>query len=185
LTVPLTKTRKVRADAQRNRDRLLEVAREAFMQFGIETSLEDIAKQAGVGSATLYRHYPTREALIEAVYARDVEKLAALGEYFLSTMPPLDALRTWMFEFIDHIAEKTIIAPALNNAAYENAALIMHTTIGGLVERAIDSKDLRSDTVPLDFLMAMIGISQMHRPDWVESAKRLIDTLLRGACRAH
>src|SRR5246500_1578951 len=104
--------RKPRADAQRNRERILEVAKEAFTRSGANTSLDDIAKEAGVGPGTLYRHFPTREELLEAVYRSEVEKLAAAERKFAETMPPLEALRAWMLLFVDYIATKKIIAPA-------------------------------------------------------------------------
>jgi AcrR family transcriptional regulator len=85
-----------RTDALRNRERILEVAKEAFTRFGADASLDDIAKQAGVGAGTLYRHFPTRDALIEAVYRSEVEKLAAAERKFAETMPPIEALRAWM-----------------------------------------------------------------------------------------
>src|ERR1700726_3958211 len=89
-------SRKPRSDAQRNRERILEVAKEAFTRSGADASLDDIAKQAGVGAGTLYRHFPTRGALIEAVYRSEVDKLAAAERKFAETMPPIEALRTWM-----------------------------------------------------------------------------------------
>src|ERR1700689_2680704 len=107
--------RKPRADAQRNRERILEVAKDAFTQSGANASLDDIAKQAGIGPGTLYRHFPTREELIEAVYRTEVEKLAAAERTFADRMPPLDALRAWMLLFVDYIATKKIIAAALNS----------------------------------------------------------------------
>ena len=110
---PLPAQRKPRADAERNRDRVLEVAKEAFTRSGADASLDDIAKQAGVGAGTLYRHFPSREALIEAVYRTEVEKLAAAERNFAETMPPIEALRAWMLLFVDYIATKKIIAPAL------------------------------------------------------------------------
>ena len=103
--------RKPRADAQRNRERILEVAKEAFSRSGANASLDDIAKQAGVGPGTLYRHFPTRDALIEAVYRTEVEKLAAAERKFAGSMPPIEALRAWMLLFVDHIATKQIIGP--------------------------------------------------------------------------
>src|ERR1700704_307875 len=106
--------RKPRADAQRNRDRILEVAKEAFTRSGADATLDDIAKQAGVGAGTLYRHFPSRDELLEAVYRTEVEKLAAAKQKFAETMPPFEALRAWMFLFVDYIATKKIIAPALN-----------------------------------------------------------------------
>jgi len=110
-----SKERKPRTDAQRNRERILEVAKEAFTESGANASLDDIAKQAGIGPGTLYRHFPTREELIEAVYRTEVEKLAAAERTFAETMPPLDALRAWMLLFVDYIATKKIIAAALNS----------------------------------------------------------------------
>src|ERR1700723_2666997 len=107
--------RKPRTDAQRNRERVLEVAKQAFRRSGANASLDDIAKDAGVGAGTLYRHFPTRDALIEAVYRTEVEKLAAGGRKFSDPMPPVEALRAWMLLFVDYIATKQIIAPALNS----------------------------------------------------------------------
>src|ERR1700744_5242987 len=103
-----------RADAQRNHERILEVAKKAFTRSGADISLDDIAKEAGVGPGTLYRHFPTRDELLEAVYRTEVEKIAAAGRKFAETMPPMEALRAWMLLFIDYIATKKIIAPALN-----------------------------------------------------------------------
>lgn len=102
--------RKPRADAQRNRERILEVAKEAFSR-GANARLDDIAKQAGEGPGTLYRHFPTRDALIEAVNRTEVEKLAAAERKFAGSMPPIEALRAWMLLFVDHIATKQIIGP--------------------------------------------------------------------------
>src|SRR5215831_20812970 len=107
--------RKPRTDALRNRERILEVAKEAFTRSGESASLDDIGKEAGVGAGTLYRHFPTRDALIEAVYRTEVEKLAAAERKLAETMPPIEALRAWMLMFVDHIATKQIIAPALKS----------------------------------------------------------------------
>src|SRR5215475_9663298 len=106
--------RKPRSDAQRNRERILEVAKQAFARSGANTSLDDIAKEAGVGPGTLYRHFATREALLEAVYRTEVEKLAAAERKFAETLPPVEALRAWMLLFVDYIAAKQIIEPVLN-----------------------------------------------------------------------
>ena len=101
-------------DAQRNRARILEVAKDAFARSGAGTSLDDIAKRAGVAAGTLYRHFPTRDALLEAVYRTEVEKLAAAERKLAQDLSPIEALRAWMLLFIDHIAAKQLIAPALN-----------------------------------------------------------------------
>ena len=96
--------RKPRADAQRNRERTLEVAKQAFTRSGANASLDDIAKQAGVGPGTLYRHFPTRSELLEAVYRTELEKLAAAERKFAEAMPPIESLRAWLLLFVDAIA---------------------------------------------------------------------------------
>src|SRR6202035_3127512 len=98
--------RKPRSDAQRNRERILEVAKDAFTRSGANTSLDDIAREAGVGPGTLYRHFPSREALLEAVYRSEMERLAAAEEKFAQELPPVEALRAWLLLFIDYIAAK-------------------------------------------------------------------------------
>src|SRR3954469_25697373 len=98
--------RKPRTDAQRNRERILEVAKEAFTRSGANASLDDIAREAGVGPGTLYRHFPTREALLEAVYRSEMEKLAAAEQKFAKELPPVEALRAWLLLFVDYIAAK-------------------------------------------------------------------------------
>src|SRR5882762_10024943 len=98
--------RKPRTDALLNRERLLEVAKEAFTRSGANASLDDIARDAGVGAGTLYRHFPTRDALIEAVYRTEVEKLAAAEREFSAALLPVEALRAWMLLFVDYIATK-------------------------------------------------------------------------------
>ncbi|MBV9224257.1 MAG: helix-turn-helix transcriptional regulator, partial [Acidobacteriaceae bacterium] len=105
---PQSPERKPRADAQRNRERILDVAKQAFTRSGANASLDDIAKEAGIGPGTLYRHFPTRDELLEAVYRTEVEKLAAAERKFAETMPPMEALRAWMLLFVDYIGTKKI-----------------------------------------------------------------------------
>jgi AcrR family transcriptional regulator len=180
--------RKPRTDAQRNHERILEVAKEAFTQFGANASLDDIATQAGVGPGTLYRHFPTRDALIEAVYRDEVEKLAAAERNFAAAMPPVEALRAWMLLFVDHIAAKQIIAPALNSLVggpsklYEGAREQIGGAIDALVKRAMKSGDIRRDLEPFDLLRALIGVAYTaSSPDWQQSAGRLVDILIAGS----
>lgn len=180
--------RKPRTDALRNRERILEVAKEAFTRFGADTSLDDIAKEAGVGAGTLYRHFPTRDALIEAVYRSEVEKLAAAGRKFAETMSPVEALRAWMLLFVDHIAAKQIIAPALNSIVggparlYEGSRDMVQEAVSMLVKRAIRSGDIRKDLDPFDLLRALIGVAHVASgPDWQQSARRLVDILITGS----
>ena len=182
------KPRRPRADAQRNRERLLEVAKEAFTQHGAGVSLDEVAKQAGVGAGTLYRHFPTREALLEEVYRTEVEKLAAAEREFTRTMPPVKALRAWMLLFVDYIAAKQIIAPALNtmvggpSKVLQSSGGLVKKAIHTLVERAIESGDIRRDLEPIDLLRALIGVSNvMSDPNWKQSARRLVDILIQGS----
>lgn len=180
--------RKPRSDAQQNRDRILEVAKGAFTKSGADASLDDIAKQAGVGPGTLYRHFPTRDALIEAVYSTEVEKLAAAQPELSANLPPIEALRAWMMLFVDYIAAKHIIASVLNSVVggpsrlYESSRVQIAGAIDALVKPAIKSGDIRKDLEPFDLLRALIGASTVATgPDWQQSAKRLVDILIKGS----
>ncbi len=180
--------RKPRADAQRNRERILEVARLVFTRHGAEATLDDIARQAGIGSGTLYRHFPTRDALIEAVYRSEVEKLTAAGQRFVAIMPPLEALRAWMLLFIDHVADKRLILPAMDTVAggslrlIEGARGLIHSAFVALVQRAIDSGDLRPETDSNDFVRALIGVFHTTAlPGWEPSARRIVNILIAGS----
>jgi AcrR family transcriptional regulator len=180
--------RKPRTDAQRNRERILEVAKEAFTRYGADASLDDIAKQADVGPGTLYRHFPTRDALIEAVYHTEVEKLAAAQRELSAKLPPVEALRAWMMLFVDYIAAKHIIAPALNSVVggpsrlYESSRAQIAGAIDALVKRAIKSGEIGKDLEPFDLLRALIGVSNVATgPEWQQSARRLVDILINGS----
>ena len=181
-------TRKPRKDALRNRDRILDMAKRSFTRHGANASLDDIAKQAGVGAGTLYRHFPTRDALIEAVYRSEVEKLAAAARGFAAAMSPAEALRSWLLLFVDYVAAKHIIAPALNSVAggasrlYEGSRSLVQGAIEDLVKRAKRSGDLRRDVDASDLLRAVIGVSYVgFGDDWQQSARRLVDILVAGS----
>src|SRR5208283_1003722 len=185
---PPRPARKPRADAQRNRERIPVVAKEVFTRDGAAASLDEIARQAGIGPGTLYRHFPSRDALIEAVYRSEVEKLAAAEARFATTMPPLETLRAWMLLFIDHVAGKMLIIPAMNTVAggslrlMEGSRSLIHNAFAASVERAISSGDLRSDTDPNDFVRALVGIFHTTAsPGWEPSARRLVDILIAGS----
>ena len=185
---PSATARKPRTDALRNRERILEVAKAAFTRQGANASLEEIAKLAGVGIGTLYRHFPTRDELIEGVYRNEVKKLAAAASRFAETMSPLEALRAWMLLLIDYIAAKHIIAPALNTIAggpsrlHEGSRTMIHGAIDELVKRAKRSGDLRRDLDAYDLLRALIGVSHVGSgADWQQSARRLVDILIAGS----
>ena len=181
-------SRKPRADAQRNRERILEVAKQEFTRSGADASLDDIAKQAGVGPGTLYRHFPTREELLKAVYRTGMENLAAAEQRFAATMSPIEALRAWLLLFVDNIATKHIIAPALTalvgdpKKVFEASYAQVHEAIHRLVKRAVQSGDIRKDLDPMDLLRALVGVANVATsPDWQQSAKRLVDILIAGS----
>lgn len=180
--------RKQRADAQRNRERILEIAKKEFTKAGANASLEEIAKKAGVGPGTLYRHFPTREDLLVAVYRSEMEKLAAAERRLADTLPPVEALRAWLLLFVDAVETKHIIAPVLNTLVGDPKKVFeafhgqIHEALRALVKRAMKSGDIRKDLDPIDLLRALIGVANVSTsPDWPQSARRLVDILIQGA----
>jgi AcrR family transcriptional regulator len=185
---PSRPARKPRADAKRNRERILETAKDAFTRDGASASLDDIARRSGVGNATLYRHFPTRDELIEAVYRNEVERLAAAEQRFATTMPPIEGLRAWMLLFIDHVSQKKLIIAAMDTVPggsmrlMEGSRSLIHSAFVTSVQRAIASGDLRADTDPDDFVRALVGIFHTAAiPGWEQSARRLVDILIAGS----
>ena len=149
--------------------------------------MDDIARQSKLGSGTLYRHFPTRELLIEAVYKEEVEKLVGAGQRFLATSAPVDALRNWMLLFIDHVANKRLILPALDTVAGGSIRLIegshesIHVTFLNLVQNAKDKGSLRAEMEPHDMVRALLGVFfTTGLPGWEESARRIVDILIDG-----
>jgi len=187
---PTAAARKPRADSARNRQLLIDAAKAGFAGVGLEVSLEEIARRAGVGIGTLYRHFPTREAVVEAVYRREVEHLAEAVPQLLETSPAGEALHKWMHLFVDYIATKRIIAPSLAAAAARRStpnttsSQLITSAISTLVKRAIAGGDVRKDIDPSDLLRALVGVSYSN-PDagWEASARRLIDILMDGLRR--
>jgi AcrR family transcriptional regulator len=183
-------SRKPRADSARNRQLLIDTAKAAFADVGLNVSLEEIARRAGVGIGTLYRHFPSREAVVEAVYRYEVEQLAEAAPQLLKSSPPDEALHRWMHLFVDYIATKRLIAPSLGAALAESSALrvnsaaLISQAVATLVKRAADSGQVRKDIAPSDLLRAMVGVSYGN-PDeaWEASARRLIDVLMDGLRR--
>jgi AcrR family transcriptional regulator len=182
-----TTPRKPRADAERNRHRLTEVAKRAFAEQGGDVTLDEIAKLAGVGIGTLYRHFPTRDAMLQEVYRREAEQLGEAASSLLETMAPLDALRAWLRLFVDYIGTKKIIVAVLNAAPNDNTALfeysstLITTAADRLIARAIENGDVHQDVRALDLLYAVFGFSKTNdQTDWIPRAYRLIDILIAG-----
>ena len=185
--MPDPDARPLRADAQRNRALLLDAAVRAFSGGGPDVTLEAIAKDAGVGIGTLYRHFPTREALFEAVYRREVQHLADLAEQLKDKPDPLDALRQWMRSNVKFVATKKGMSEALALAAYNNSELFSYSfdsltrAIGSLLDRAITAGEIRDDIGAEDLLRALVGMCYTHnQPGWQKSVLRLADVFIDG-----
>jgi AcrR family transcriptional regulator len=179
--------RKPRADAQRNRMRLLETAEAAFAEKGSGASLDEIARIAGVGAGTLYRHFPTRDALIEAVYRNETEQLVAAAIRLAETHPPMTALREWLLLFVDYMSTKHGMYEALNSIVggtsdlYSASTAQVKQAIAKLIDRAVASGDIRLDLDPLDLLRALAGVANISsEPDGKQAAKRMVDILIAG-----
>jgi AcrR family transcriptional regulator len=180
--------RKPRSDAQRNRERILEVAKQVFTRRGAEASMGEIARRAKIGPGTLYRHFATRDDLLATVYIAEVEKLAAAQKKLSAELPPIEALRAWLLVFIDYIAAKKIIAPALNAMAggpsrvFQQTTQVMEEAAHTLASHAIASGDLRPDVDPIDLMRAIYGLSTADSADdWPAKARKFVDILLQGS----
>jgi AcrR family transcriptional regulator len=179
--------RRPRADAARNRERLLEAAKAVFSTGGTEASLEAVARHAGVGIGTLYRHFPTREALFEAVYRREVEQLAEFADQLKDDSSPSDALRRWLRSNVAFVATKKGMSAALALAAHKTPDLIAYSSsrltkaVGALLERAVAAGEVRADVSPEDLLRALVGICYINdQPGWQASVLRLVEVFVDG-----
>jgi AcrR family transcriptional regulator len=177
----------LRADARRNRDRLIEAAGPAFAEHGTKASLEDIARQAGVGIGTLYRHFPTREHLVEVVYGREVEQLIDAADELLKHEAPDAALEQWMLRFVGYIAAKRGMADSLKVLYASNSALFARVsgavpqTMQRLVDAAAEAGLIRKDIQSSDLLQVLFGLySAPDSPDWRERSRRLVGLLMDG-----
>jgi AcrR family transcriptional regulator len=179
--------RRPRADAVRNRERVLVAAKTVFSAGGPDASLEAVAKRAAVGIGTLYRHFPTREALFEAVYRREVQQLVELAEALKNEAAPVDALRRWLRSNVEFVATKKGMLAALALTVHGSSELYAHTfdrltkAVGALLDRAIAAGEIRADISPEDLLRALVGMCYMHdQPGWQTSVLRLLDVFVDG-----
>ena len=180
----------VRADAQRNRQRLIEVARRAFTAGEGKVSLEAVARDAGVGIGTLYRHFPTREALVEAVYRAEHGRLCDAADELLAEQPPDRALRSWMDRFADYVATKREMAEALRTLIASGTITNTEAreALSGAARRLLDAGaaagTLRADVRAEDVVVGLVGIFAVCTlPDQREQAGRLLDLLMAGLRR--
>jgi AcrR family transcriptional regulator len=182
-----TMVRKPRADAIRNRERVLEAAKVVFSAGGPEASLEAVARRAGVGIGTLYRHFPTREALFEAVYRREVQQLGELAEALKNEADSVDALRRWLRSNVEFVATKKGMSAALALAVQSSSELTAFSfdrltkAVGALLDRAVAAGEIRADISAEDLLRALVGMCYLHdQPGWQKSVVRLLDVFVDG-----
>lgn len=182
-----TEGRPLRADAQRNRQRLLEVAVRAFSQGGPEVTLDAIAKDAGVGIGTLYRHFPTREALVEAAYRSELDKLCDAVPELIANLPAEDALRAWMDRFLEYMTTKRGMADALRQVIasggnpYVHSLAKLSAAISALLDAGARAGTVRTDVDPVDVLASLSGVTLVASgPEQRGQAGRMLNLLMDG-----
>ncbi|HMA52057.1 MAG TPA: TetR/AcrR family transcriptional regulator [Magnetospirillaceae bacterium] len=183
--------RKPRADSLRNRDLLLTTAKAAFAEAGAEVALEEIARRAGVGIGTLYRHFPTRSALLAGVYQREIDQLTGAADALLREKAPAEAMEAWLNLLIDYLTTKRVVVPALKAdeegvRAYASATAgsPVSETLKRLARTAAAAGEIRSDTGDDDVYRMLIGITHGYeQPGWEASGRRLVSILMAGLRR--
>lgn len=188
--LPAKPARKTRVDSVRNRERVLAAAKAVFAASGPAGSLEAVARQAGVGVGTLYRHFPTRQDLFEAVYRREVEQLVELAGQLGADLPPLEALRQWMHANVEFVATKKGMSAALAVAVHASSELTVHSidrlsrALETLLRRAAEAGVIRDDIGAEDILRTIVGLCYTHdRPGWQSNVLRLVDVFVDGMRR--
>ena len=179
--------RPLRADAQRNRDKILAAAVRVFTEEGIGAHFERIAKEAGVSSGTLYRNFPTREALVEAAYRKELARLCDAVPGLLATMPPHRALHAWTRHFMDYVTAKFGMADALQAVIdsgtnpYNQSHQLIQTALTALMDAGTTASTIRSDISPADMFAALTGIAlTCGKPHQRDQAERLLDLTFDG-----
>lgn len=183
-------TRRARGDAIRNRERLVEAATRIFSTGGRQAKLDAVAREAGVGIGTLYRHFPTREALFEAVYRREVDQLGALAHRLAQDAAPVEALRDWLHANVRLAATKKGMVEALQLVAHGSSELKAYSFerltdgLALLLERGVSAGELRADITAADLLRTVVGIFYADSSEnWETSALRIIDVFVDGLRR--
>ncbi|MCG0287350.1 TetR/AcrR family transcriptional regulator [Streptomyces sp. PSAA01] len=179
--------RPLRADAQRNREKILSAAVRVFAEEGLDAHLERIAKEAGVGTGTLYRNFPTRELLIEAAYRNELARLCGAAPELLATRPPREAMRAWLGRFMDYANAKLGMADALRGVVasgvnpYAQSHELIQDALSRLMDAAVAAGVIRSDISATDMFAALTGIALASgKPEQREQADRLLDLTLDG-----
>jgi AcrR family transcriptional regulator len=192
-------TKAVRADAVRNRERLVEAARRAFASGEHKATLEGIARDAGVGIGTLYRHFPTREALVEAVYRAELARLCDSAAELLADLEPEAALRAWMDRFAGYVAAKRDMADTLRvivaagTITTSQARERLAASVQVLLDAGVAAGTLRGDVLAQDVVVSLVGVflacgrpehgDRLERSEQSEQAGRMMDLLMAGLRR--
>jgi AcrR family transcriptional regulator len=176
-----------RADAQRNREKLLAAGAELFAEQRAAVTMEGVAKRAGVGVGTLYRHFPTREALAAAVYRNEVDQVTAAAEELLAELPPDEALEAWLRRFISYATAKRGLREALQPMlasgcdVFDGTRTKLFDAIDKLLSAGAEAGTIRADVDPEDVFTAMGGLWLIEEgPEWNERAMRLLGILMDG-----
>jgi AcrR family transcriptional regulator len=185
-------TRRPRSDGERNRERLIAAAKRAFAERGTAASLEGIAREAEVSIASLYRHFPTRDALIEAVYRQETDTLIDAAARLMAVREPATALREWLLLFVEFLDAKRGMSEVLNtliggpDALYSRTPARLASPIAALADRAVETGAFQIDVEPIDILRAIAGVAYArHNNDWKDAAVRMVDLLLKGLHDKH
>jgi len=179
--------RRPRSDGQQNRARLIEAAKLAFAEHGAGASLEGVARDAKISIASLYRHFPTRDNLIEAVYRQETDTLIEAAGRLTKELEPMTALREWLLLFVEFLDAKQGMAEVLNtliggpDSLYNGTPARLNSSIAMLVERVVEIGDCQVEIEPLDLLRAIAGVANVkHNRNWKDAAVRMADLLLKG-----
>ncbi|HJP80424.1 MAG TPA: helix-turn-helix domain-containing protein [Pseudonocardiaceae bacterium] len=176
----------MRADARRNSARIVQVAKQVFIEHGLDAPLDEIVKQAGIGAGTLYRHFPTREALLEAVYREEIMALAELGARLHQELPPDQALGEWLHAQLSFIFANRGLALSLKAAmdhdseTFDYCRAAMRTAAGTLLKPLQDSGVVRPDIEPSEILRMAHAVCIATDHDGIERAGKLLDIMLAG-----
>ena len=176
----------MRADARRNYERIVATAREVFFEKGVDAPLDDIVKRAGVGAGTLYRHFPNREALIEAVYRSEIEEVADQSQELAHTLPPLEALREWIRGLVNFQTDRTGLTAAIkavmdqDSETFQYCKHKLRDAASSLLVPAQATGAVRPDLDAIDLMRLSHGIGAAARYADEESRSRMISILLEG-----
>lgn len=186
-TAPTRPKRRMRTDAARNRNTLVAAAKTVFARDGAAASLDAVVREAGFGIGTLYRHFPTRAALYEAVYRRDIEQLVELGQAAADSADPVEDLRRWLHAMVGMVATKKGMIAAFALAADTTTAISARWTesltvaLDALLDRAVRTGRIHGHLRGEELLLAVVGMCMLRdQPGWQASVLRLIDTLVDG-----